>query len=418
MEFKALRVRKPSAIFRCPKTGRLWFRSILDLSPDVSGDDLEKIDSTRLNEESHPGHRQRIELLNEDLFTQALWAEEHTAQLAPRENRRLQDLFKAGLRNVLSSSTTLELGIDIGGLSGVLLGNVPPGRANYLQRAGRAGRRADGSSIVVTYVRPRPFDRAVFREFGAFLEKPLRKPVVLLNRGRIARRHLHAFLLGEFFRTVYADGTHVGAMNAFGKMGPFCEMPLPGYWDKGKKPPLSSDEGDGLKEDFRRYLQGLADSDGDSIKAAVQAIAEGTEFHAIMESRDEWRRFLDDALALFDRIIADWKADYRELLTTWEGIEDGETSARSFANRIRYQLSSLYELTVIETLADRQFLPRYGFPIGVLALRVFGPDDRTGKSRQEDQYRLERPGLLALREYVPGSELTVGGRVVKVSRAA
>src|SRR5205807_6129186 len=102
------------------------------------------------------------------LFRMALWAEEHSAQLSPAENRRLQDLFKAGARNVLSATTTLELGIDIGGLAAVLLGNVPPGRANYTQRAGRAGRRADGSAAVIAYARPRPFDRAVFADFGTF----------------------------------------------------------------------------------------------------------------------------------------------------------------------------------------------------------------------------------------------------------
>ena len=47
----------------------------------------------------------------------------------------------------------MELGIDIGGLNGVLLGNVPPGPANHRQRAGRAGRRSDGSAVVVTYSR-------------------------------------------------------------------------------------------------------------------------------------------------------------------------------------------------------------------------------------------------------------------------
>lgn len=59
-------------------------------------------------------------------------------------------------------------------------------------------------------------------------------------------------------------------------------------------------------------------------------------------------------------------------------------------------------MTVIEALADKQFLPRYGFPISVQKLRVLIPaEDGSGKTREEDQYRLERGGLLALREYVP-----------------
>src|SRR5262249_39169901 len=163
--------------------------------------------------------RPRRSYRNDPAFQIGLWAEEHSAQLSSDENRRLQDLFSRGARNVLSATTTLEVGIDIGGLSGVLLGNVPPGRANYQQRGGRAGRRSDGSSIVATYARATAFDNAVFRDFSAFFHRALRQPSVLLSRQRFSRKHLHAFLLGEFFRSIYLPAMRVGAMNAFQKMG-------------------------------------------------------------------------------------------------------------------------------------------------------------------------------------------------------
>jgi len=122
----------------------------------------------------------------------------------------------------------------------------------------------------------------------------------------------------------------------------------------------------------------------------------------------EWSALLQAVVDNFGEAVQSWRSDYDNLLLSWHVSEQ-----KPQANAIRYQLSALYELTVIEALADRQFLPHYGFPIGVHKLRVIAPDEeRPGKIREEDQYRLDRGSLLALREYVPGSQLLVGGKLV------
>ena len=69
-----------------------------------------------------------------------LVVKEHTAQLVNQTGREYQRSFRDKEVNVLSSSTTFEMGVDVGQLKAVFLRNVPPTAANYIQRAGRAGK--------------------------------------------------------------------------------------------------------------------------------------------------------------------------------------------------------------------------------------------------------------------------------------
>ena len=420
--FPKLGLRRPQQLYRCELTGHLWARSVLGCAPEQGcAGTLKAITEGQLDADPRYG-RQRREYRDSPVFRLGLWADEHSAQLSARENRRLQDLFKSGIRNILSATTTLELGIDIGGLNGVLMSNVPPGKANYLQRAGRAGRRADGSSAVVTFARPRPFDLAVFNDIGRYLDAKLRTPLVLLNRERVVHRHLHALLLNSFFQALYPPDYRAGAMRAFGSMSHFCGVEVPRKWgpkerDKPAAPGNTTlnmanasilpwwGSADSLDGQFRAYLTWLRYAGAPTIRQQATLLLADTIAAPLAE---DWLSLLSGVGRLFSDAVESWRNEYEPLRAAWIEAKD-----RPQANAIRYQMATLGEVTVIEALADRQFLPHYGFPIGLQKLKVIVPDEEwNGRVREEDQYRLERSSLLALREYVPGSQLLVGGKLI------
>ena len=404
--FDHLALRRSNSLYRCKRTGRVWHRSVMSCAPNVgSFGTLESVTPEQLNDDPRIGRR-RKEYRESGIFKMGLWSEEHSAQLDPKENRRLQDLFKSGIRNILSATTTLELGIDIGGLNGVLMSNVPPGKSNYLQRAGRAGRRADGSSIVTTFARPRPFDREVFGRVGDYLAQPLREPMVFLDRERVVLRHLNSFLLNEFFSPQTSD-IKTGAMDAFRTMGDICGVPKAPRWSRGdKKPELYPGRNPSISDAFLSFLNRVK-SDGEPFyKQSVEAILHGTPIRD--KATSDWRGLIQQGVDQFSEAVNNWQDEYNLLVTAWRDSTD-----RRQVGALGYQMRALYEVTVIEALADRQFLPHYGFPIGVQKLRVIAPDDnRRSRIREEDQYRLQRDSLLALREYVPGSKLLAGGKLV------
>ena len=409
-----LRLRLPAKLYRCPTTGTLWPCTVLGWAPLKSClGHIREITFDEADKDIRWG-RARRELRESAIFSMGLWGEEHSAQLSPQENKRRQFLFRDGARNLLSSTTTMELGIDIGGLNGVVLGNVPPGRANHMQRAGRAGRRSDGSSVAVTFARNRAFDRAVFLGFHDFLKRDLRRPVVFLDRPRFVRRHLHAMLLAEF-APWHSDGT--GAMDAYSDMGKLYGVEAPQKWTGSIKPDWST-SGTGYAQDFIEFLK-LVRSPAHPFKQRSRKVVQGTPLDIIVETDHAWGEFLDEAEKEFRAAREEWGKDYGSLRNAWMEVPkqpsaEAIKAERPKANSIRYQIQAISKISVIEWFSDAGFLPRYGFPIHLQRLSVRKPhDSRAGQSTTAEGYRLERQSLLALSEYVPGAQVLVGGKIVE-----
>ncbi len=353
-----------------------------------------------------------------------VFSAEHTGLLNRDQREALELRFKdknphPWYENLLSATPTLEMGVDIGDLSSVLLCSVPPNQASYLQRVGRAGRR-DGNAFTTTLADgASPHDLYFFEDINEMLQGEVVPPGIFLKAAEVLRRQMFAFCLDDWVGsgipdTALPDKTK-DALNAVESHDPksFPHTFLDYVLKHEER----------LLEAFKALLG--ADLD-ERVAGRLQGFMQGSEQDNALRLR---------LIKLMEELIKERKVhsgrgkQIKQQITVLKARPQDEATREETA-RLERERQKTIELVkeinqreLLNTLTDAGLIPNYAFPeAGVelksLLWRKKGIDDppETGAYIALPAERYERPAQSALSEFAPENVFYANQRRVEIDQ--
>jgi DEAD/DEAH box helicase domain-containing protein len=350
-------------------------------------------------------------------------AAEHTGLLEREEREALEIRFKSKqprdwYENLLSATPTLEMGVDIGDLSSVLLCSVPPNQASYLQRMGRAGRR-DGNAVTTTLADgSSPHDLYFFEETQEMLSGEVTPPGIFLKAAEVLRRQLFAFCMDDWVSgistaTAFPEKTSA-AIDAVEQANQarfpynFCDHVLTNelrlfaaFMDL-----LGSDVDAVVRQRLQDFIQGQGDADGlrsGLLKYVQELVLERKTYKKRKEQIDVLRK----------------AAEQRPQDEATRAEIDGLLRER---DKMLELIAEINRRDLLNTLTDAGLIPNYAFPEAGIELKSILWRKRGSDEQGQGAYvalpaiKYERPANSALSEFAPENRFYANQRKVEIDQ--
>ncbi|AOH46986.1 hypothetical protein BCS37_00320 [Selenomonas sp. oral taxon 920] len=360
-------------VFVCAKCGKTTMTNCQDKCVSIRCDGkLRRVSHEDLLSDNHFARLYSTEQMR------PMHIREHTAQLGRAEQQTYQEMFVNKEINALSCSTTFEMGVDVGDLETVYLRNMPPSPANYVQRAGRAGRSIHSAAYALTYAKLGSHDFTYFDKPERMISGKIGVPLFSISNEKVVLRHIFAVALADFFghyEEVYNrnDANELLNNDGYEKLVDYIKSRPNELFDILKQSiPVNLHDGMGITD--WSWTEKLIGDDG-VLKVAVEDFRNTVAWYGKEIFRLKRKNDIQAA------------AHYERHLKAYRRSPDDK--------RGRNEL--------IEFLVRNNVLPKYGFPVDTVELYQ-GTNSPFGKKLQ-----MVRDLQLAIAEYAPDAQVVADG---------